>query len=160
MAGGGRPAAVNVLVAVTLAVCLVNVVIGVRATRGIDGTKPAALERRYGGLREPLADTDRVVYLSDGRWRFVEARFALAPVILDPGYVVIDTERRTIASLAIDALAADAAVRAPVIVLCDFSGRPALDDTVDALVAAAANHDLSARVSARRGGVALVTLGG
>ena len=160
MAGGGRRTSVAIIVAVTVAVCLVNVVISVHATRDLGGTKPAALERRYGALRDSLVDIDRVVYLSDARWRFVEARFALAPVILDPGYVIIDTERRMIESLAIDALAADAAAGPRVPVLCDFSDDDALGGAIDELQAAAGDHGLSARVEVRRGGVALITLGG
>jgi hypothetical protein len=155
---GDRPAVTAAVVGITLAVCAVNGVIAVHGTLGIDGRAPAALERRYGALRAPLGDVSGVVYLSDERWRFVEARYALAPVILDPGYVVIDAERRAIASLAIDALVADAAAEPPVVVLCDFTARAVLEHTVDELAEGAEDHGLAADVLSRGPGVALITL--
>lgn len=154
------PTSVGLIVVMTAVVCLVNSAFSIQATRRLGGADPDELERRYGSLRPMLESVRRAVYLSDARWRFVEARYVLAPVVLDPGYVVLQVDRRSIETFALDVLVADAAARPPMMVLCDFDHRSALDAVLDELAAEAGRRGLETRLISRGGGLALVSVGG
>jgi hypothetical protein len=156
---GRRSLAVGLIVGVTSIVCLVNAGLSVQATRQLSGPQPEALERRYGALRTRLVGTARVAYVSDARWRFLEARYALAPTILDPGYVRVRPDERSIAEVDVRAIADDAAVRPPIVVLCDFDDAAGLAELLDDLSAELEDRGLAVREISHTGGVALLSLG-
>ncbi|MCU0302701.1 MAG: hypothetical protein MUC56_01405 [Thermoanaerobaculales bacterium] len=148
------------MVAATLLACLVNTVIAVGLTRRLDGPQPSALEDRYGDLRPRLAGVARVAYVSDARWRFLEARYALVPTVLDPRFVEIDETARTIAGFRVEAMA-EAAVDGPaLVVLFDFDRRARLDALLLELEDAARRRGLVLRVAFTDGRVTLLEIGG
>jgi hypothetical protein len=148
------------VVAATLLGCLVNAVISVGLTRRLDGPQPAAIDDRYGGLRSELAGVARAAYVSDARWRFLEARYAVVPTVLDPRFVELDLEARTIAGFRVEAMAEAAATGPGLVVLCDFDRRAGLETFRIELETAARRRGLELRVVFTDGLVTLLEIGG
>jgi len=150
---------VGVVLVGVFVVCLFNAVVAVDFTRHLDGPQPGDLEDRYAGFREKLAGVARACYISGDRWRFLNARYALAPTILDPRFVEIDFDTRSIAGFDLDALAGQAAANAPLSVLCDFGNTKALDAWMDRFSVVIEKRDLGLRVIETRDGLALLSVG-
>jgi len=129
-------------------------------TRRLHGPQPAALERRYVGVRSELANVARAAYVSDARWRFLEARFAVAPTILDPGFVARDLKARTITGFKIEEMVETAANQRGLIVLCDFKSRGGLDRFLAELGTEAHRRGVELRVRFADAGLALLAVGG
>lgn len=160
-AAGARRRAVHGLVVIAVfVVCLINAFVAVEFTHQLDGPQPGDLEERYGGLREELADVVQVVYISGDRWRFLNARYALAPTRLDPGFVDLDLVERTIVGFDLEGLAGHAVATPPLLVLCDFSNRRALTAFVDDLAAEIEMAGLELEVVDGGDGLALLSVGG
>jgi hypothetical protein len=157
--GARRRAVLGLVVVAVFLVCLINAVIAVEFTRRLDGPQPGDLEERYGGLREELADVVRVAYISGDRWRFLNARYALAPTSLDPGFVDLDLDERTIVGFDLEGLAGHAAANPPLLVLCDFGNRLALTAFVDDLAAEIEMAGLELEVVDGGDGLALLSVG-
>jgi len=145
--------------AVVAAVCVVNIVIAVRSTGDLDGSTPGELEQRYGELRPLLAGSRTAAYVTDNRWRFLNARYALAPTVFDHRFVELEDDGRTIAAFDVDGMVVRARDEPPLAVLCDFDRATELGAFLEDLSAAARPRGVDLRVLHHRGGVALVRLG-
>jgi hypothetical protein len=144
---------------VVVTVCIVNIAIAVHSTRNLDGSKPSDLDRRYGELRPLLTESRTAAYVTGNRWRFLNARYALAPTVFDHRFVKLEDDGRTIATFDVDGMVARAQNRPPLTVLCDFDQTSELTAFLDELSAAARSGGFGVNIIHRRGGVALVRLG-
>ena len=141
-------------------VCLVNAGIAIDFTRRLNGPRPESLDRRYGDIRQQLDGVERVAYASDSTNRFLGARYALAPTILDISYIELRREDRSITGYRLDAIADEAQSDPPLRVVCDFSSSDSFSTFVDDLSAVAAERGLRVEVTQRAGSIGLLSVGG
>ncbi len=146
--------------AVVAVACLVNIGIAVDFTRHITGPKPGELERRYGFARQHLSGVTRVAYVSHQGGRFVNARYALAPTVLDPRYVRFDRAEGIVVGFDLETMVDTATHLQPLVVMCDFEDTRALSDFLSGLAGEAEGRGIEHRLIQQRGGLALVSLGG
>lgn len=148
-----------VLVAIFIG-CLINAVVAVDFTRRLDGPQPGDLEERYGDFRQELEGVAWVAYISSERWRYLNARYVLAPTILDPRFVTLDLDARAIVGFDLEGLSGHNVANPPLLVLCDFEGERALEAFVRDLSDEIEERELRPRVIRHRNGVALLSVGG
>jgi len=140
-------------------ICLVNAGVAVGFVRGLDGLTPEHLERRYGELRPHLEGVARLVYVTDDAWRFLNARYALAPTVFDHRYVTPGVDGRTIVKVDLPAIV-ESCERGPLIVLADFGNVKGSRSFVDDLSDTAGERGLTVGILRHTPkGVALVVVG-
>lgn len=154
----GRPAT-SLLTATIIAACVVNVGFAIRYTNPAKGPDVHDLSARYGELHSRLAEIPRVAYFSDGAARFVGARYALAPVVLDIRYVDSEIGDRVIRRYDLGALVDDATAGPPVDVVGEFSDPHLLESFVRDLQRAASSRGVEVVVSWRRDDLVLLEVG-
>jgi hypothetical protein len=153
-----RRFAVGALLAAVYAICLVNAGLAVDATRRLDGPTPEDIDRRYGALRPLMDGVASAYYVTDDGRRFLRARYATAPTVLDPGFVEPGPDGRSIASIDVDGLI-QASTHQQVVVLGDFGRAAARRGFVADLAGRAAERGIGVRVLHRSGGVVLLRVG-
>jgi hypothetical protein len=157
--GTGVDLVVVAAVAAVYVVCLVNVVIGVVATNGLDGPTVESLERRYGDLKRHLDGVARVAYVSDDGTYFLGARYALVPTILDIRYVELRPDSLSVVGFDHEAIVEDALLEPGLKVVCEFKRPIGLAAFEDELSLAAKVRGLEVARMYRSGGLGLLAVG-
>ncbi len=111
-------------------------------------------------MLERLDGVARVAYFADTPNRFVGARYALAPVVLDIRYVDYKIGDRVIRNFDLDALVEDAADGRPLIVLGEFGEERRMAVFTDDLTRAASSRGIEAVETWRGDGFILLKIGG
>jgi hypothetical protein len=153
-------AAAWVVPAIVIAVCLVDLGFAISLATPTAGPTADDLNRRYGELHERLDGVARVAYFADTPVRFVGARYALAPIVLDIRYVDFKIGDRVIRNFDLDALVEDAAEGRPLVVLGEFSEENRMAVFTDDLARAASSRGIEAVETWRSDGLILLKIGG